>query len=154
MFDSKSTVVTEQHGSVHHVLEFPDVSGPRVLSQDVLCIVGETRESCLSGTPIYLLHEDASKRFNLRHSLSKRWNHQRKRVETIQEISSKRTPFNLCFQTPVRRGNASHVRYTVGKSAKRDKLSVFEKSKELRLSSEREFADFVEEHSPALCAFE
>src|SRR5262249_22735756 len=87
-------------------------------------------------------------------ALPQRRNRQREAVETKIKIRAKTSAADVRLQVAIRGGEDAHIDGlgTVGSEARHDPLPEY--AKQLRLCSQRELSDFVEEHGAARGRFE
>ncbi len=135
---------TQHHGALHQVLEFADVSGPRVVLEKRHHRGRYLRESAVVFA-VVTRPEVLDEERNGTHPFAQGRDLQRDHVEPIEEVLPKAPFLDRDFEVPIGRGHHSRVHPHVAAPAERRKLPVLEHLQQLRLERWGHLADLVQE---------
>src|SRR6185312_10976150 len=99
-------------------------------------------------------HELQRQRHDLAGALAQRRDHERDAVEPIVEILTERAARHLGVEVAVGRGDEAHVDRQRRQAADAQHLALLDDAQELDLDRQRQLADLVEEHGPAVGGLE
>src|SRR5258708_5120445 len=97
------------------------------------------------------LDEVADENRNVLFAFTQRWQLDRKNVEPVKKIASKRTGRDRRLKIAIGRGNHTHVAAQHLGSANTFKFAFLQNAQERDLCFQGEITDFIEEECPAFC---
>ncbi|SPE33762.1 hypothetical protein SBA2_800020 [Acidobacteriia bacterium SbA2] len=141
--------VLENHGPLHGVFQFPNVSGPVVSQQQVTSFLGDA-PNALSKPEVITLDEEVNERKHVFLPVSQGRHEDWDDAETVEEVLAEAALLDGLFEIAVRSRDDPHIHADVLHSADAPDGLILQDSQQLRLEIGRHFTDFIEKQRPAV----
>src|SRR5262245_26587735 len=153
LIDLQSASLTENDGSLHDVLQLPDVAGPVVRPQKLQRRFVDTSDPLAHAAGVSM-RKVLDEQGNVFRAFAQGGQLQRKDVQSVEEVCSELAPRDGLFQISIGRGDHSDVGADRTAASHALELAFLQDSQQRDLGLRRKLADFVQKDAPSVCELE
>ncbi len=146
-------LILQDHDALDYIAKLPNVARPPVVPEDV-CYPGCEAADMLPELAVVACYQVLGEKYYVFTPLSQRWNVDLDHGEPVIQVQPEMPGFALGPQIPVRCGYDPHVQGQVLQPPAPPERALFQHPQELRLKTQVQLSDLVQEQGSSLGLFE